>query len=192
MTLPVPTAEAGQSEKKQKKRKRNTEGELEQGVDPSPSKKEKKKKRKQESSSIEQTEGSSTSSTPAILTSSSIPMPSSATPTAAVIQTFLATHSITIHIPSTHPALIPIISFSQLDSIIPKKLRSAFASFKEPTPVQACTWPPALDGRDVVGIAETGSGKTLAFGIPALARLLDSSPSESDLNSKKLKTSMVT
>jgi ATP-dependent RNA helicase DBP3 len=38
--------------------------------------------------------------------------------------------------------------------------------------VQACTWPPALEGRDVIGIAETGSGKTLAFGIPALSRLL--------------------
>ena len=41
--------------------------------------------------------------------------------------------------------------------------------------MQACAWPPALSGKDVVGIAETGSGKTLAFGIPALARLLPSS-----------------
>ena len=30
------------------------------------------------------------------------------------------------------------------------------AGYTEPTPIQACTWPPALDGRDVVGIAETG------------------------------------
>jgi len=52
MTLPVPTAEAGQSEKKQKKRKRNTEGELEQGVDPSPSKKEKKKSRKKKTALV--------------------------------------------------------------------------------------------------------------------------------------------
>ncbi|KAG1845107.1 P-loop containing nucleoside triphosphate hydrolase protein [Suillus subalutaceus] len=44
----------------------------------------------------------------------------------------------------------------------------------EPTPIQACTWPPALKGKDVVGIAETGSGKTLAFGIPALAQLIAS------------------
>ena len=41
----------------------------------------------------------------------------------------------------------------------------------EPTPVQAEAIPPALDGRDVVGIAQTGTGKTLAFGLPALTRL---------------------
>lgn len=40
-----------------------------------------------------------------------------------------------------------------------------------PTPVQAETIPAALEGRDVVGIAQTGTGKTLAFGLPALTRL---------------------
>ncbi|KAF8350285.1 P-loop containing nucleoside triphosphate hydrolase protein [Amanita rubescens] len=70
----------------------------------------------------------------------------------------------------------PIISFSQLD--IPDQLRTAFTGFKEPTPIQACTWPPGLKGHDIVGIAETGSGKTLAFGIPALARLVKSSEAQ--------------
>jgi len=37
-----------------------------------------------------------------------------------------------------------------------------------PTPIQAATLPPLLDGRDVIGQARTGSGKTLAFGIPAI------------------------
>ncbi|MBA2277185.1 MAG: DEAD/DEAH box helicase, partial [Chloroflexia bacterium] len=37
-----------------------------------------------------------------------------------------------------------------------------------PTPIQAATLPPLLDGRDVIGQARTGSGKTLAFGIPAV------------------------
>ncbi len=41
----------------------------------------------------------------------------------------------------------------------------------EPTPVQAKAIPPALDGRDVIAIAQTGTGKTLAFGLPALTRL---------------------
>ena len=41
----------------------------------------------------------------------------------------------------------------------------------EPTPVQAETIPPALEGRDVIGIAQTGTGKTLAFTLPALTRL---------------------
>ena len=41
----------------------------------------------------------------------------------------------------------------------------------EPTPVQAKAIPAALEGRDVIAIAQTGTGKTLAFGLPALTRL---------------------
>jgi ATP-dependent RNA helicase RhlE len=41
----------------------------------------------------------------------------------------------------------------------------------EPTPIQAQSIPPALEGRDVVAIAQTGTGKTLAFGLPALTNL---------------------
>jgi ATP-dependent RNA helicase DBP3 len=115
---------------------------------------------------------------------------SSSMPNPAQIQSFLTTHAITIHAPPTYAPLTPIITFSQLSFTtipIPPKLRSAVAGFKEPTPIQACTWPPALKGQDVVGIAETGSGKTLAFGIPALARLLDSPPIL-DLNKLKMST----
>ena len=35
--------------------------------------------------------------------------------------------------------------------------------FVQPTPVQAQSIPPALEGRDVVATAQTGTGKTLAF-----------------------------
>ncbi|XP_006454813.1 hypothetical protein AGABI2DRAFT_182780 [Agaricus bisporus var. bisporus H97] len=86
---------------------------------------------------------------------------------------FLQKHKITISTPDDVPTFAPVITFNQLS--IPEGLRTAFTGFKEPSPIQACTWPPALDGRDVVGIAETGSGKTLAFGIPALSRLIQSS-----------------
>ncbi|MGI6460162.1 MAG: DEAD/DEAH box helicase [Candidatus Hydrogenedentales bacterium] len=41
----------------------------------------------------------------------------------------------------------------------------------EPTAVQAQAIPVALEGRDLVGIAQTGTGKTLAFALPSLARL---------------------
>lgn len=43
--------------------------------------------------------------------------------------------------------------------------------FHTPTPIQAKTIPIALEGKDVIGIAQTGTGKTLAFGIPMLQRL---------------------
>ncbi|WVO14692.1 hypothetical protein L204_102330 [Cryptococcus depauperatus] len=45
-------------------------------------------------------------------------------------------------------------------------------SFTSPTPIQNQSLPAALDGRDVVGVAETGSGKTLAYGLPMLNWLL--------------------
>ena len=41
----------------------------------------------------------------------------------------------------------------------------------DPTPVQAKAIPAALEGRDVIAVAQTGTGKTLAFGLPALTRL---------------------
>lgn len=40
--------------------------------------------------------------------------------------------------------------------------------YEEPTPIQAQGWPMALQGRDMVGIADTGSGKTISFVLPAL------------------------
>jgi len=46
------------------------------------------------------------------------------------------------------------------------------AGFKEPRPIQAETIPPALAGRDVLGLAQTGTGKTDAFALPILSRLL--------------------
>lgn len=44
--------------------------------------------------------------------------------------------------------------------------------YKNPTPIQAQSIPLALEGRDIVGLAQTGSGKTAAFAIPILQQLL--------------------
>jgi len=41
----------------------------------------------------------------------------------------------------------------------------------EPTPIQRKAIPPAMEGGDVVGIAQTGTGKTGAFMIPTLERI---------------------
>lgn len=44
-------------------------------------------------------------------------------------------------------------------------------NFDKPTPIQAKSLGPALQGRDIIGIAQTGSGKTAAFAIPILQAL---------------------
>ena len=53
-----------------------------------------------------------------------------------------------------------------------ESLRAAVEAlgWERPTPIQWRAIPAALDGRDVVGIAQTGTGKTGGFMIPALAR----------------------
>jgi ATP-dependent RNA helicase RhlE len=43
--------------------------------------------------------------------------------------------------------------------------------FEHPTPIQAAVIPLALQGRDVIGLAQTGSGKTAAFVLPMADRL---------------------
>jgi ATP-dependent RNA helicase RhlE len=48
----------------------------------------------------------------------------------------------------------------------------ARAGFTEPTPIQTQAIPAALEGRDVLGLAQTGTGKTLAFGLPLIHHLL--------------------
>lgn len=45
------------------------------------------------------------------------------------------------------------------------------AGFATPTAIQAQAWPVALQGRDLIGIAETGSGKTCAYLLPALVHI---------------------
>ncbi len=45
------------------------------------------------------------------------------------------------------------------------------AGYTTPTPIQAQAIPHALQGRDVLGIAQTGTGKTAAFVLPMLSRL---------------------
>jgi len=49
--------------------------------------------------------------------------------------------------------------------------RLAGLGLTDPTPIQQKAIPLALDGRDVLGIAQTGTGKTAAFGLPLVVAL---------------------
>ncbi len=46
------------------------------------------------------------------------------------------------------------------------------AKFTQPTPIQNQAIPLALQGHDIMGLAQTGTGKTLAFGLPLIDHLL--------------------
>ncbi len=61
--------------------------------------------------------------------------------------------------------------FSELN-LNPKVLKAIDeAGYESPTPIQAGAIPPALEGRDVLGIAQTGTGKTASFTLPMITLL---------------------
>ncbi|EKM60395.1 uncharacterized protein PHACADRAFT_23751 [Phanerochaete carnosa HHB-10118-sp] len=156
--LETGTAEAtldDEPKKKSKKDKKKSRS-AETSEEFSPAFKDEKAKRKTDDATLESAASSSRDAIPA--------------PSKTEIDQFLTDNSVIIH--GTTP-LVPIISFAQLN--VPEGLRAACDKFEKPTPIQACSWPAALAGQDVVGIAETGSGKTMAFGLPALARMLSGS-----------------
>ncbi|RMG94606.1 MAG: DEAD/DEAH box helicase [Candidatus Dadabacteria bacterium] len=63
------------------------------------------------------------------------------------------------------------MSFSSFGLSSPVAKGVAACGFVSPTPIQRRAIPPALEGRDVLGLAQTGTGKTAAFALPILERL---------------------
>ncbi|KAK4096965.1 DEAD-domain-containing protein [Parathielavia hyrcaniae] len=97
------------------------------------------------------------------------------------IQAFLKEQEIAVSDPSG-TNLRPVVHFSHLptSTLVSRK---PFSAYTAPTPIQAASWPHALSGRDVIGIAETGSGKTMAFAVPCVESLASSpkpTPSKKD------------
>lgn len=64
-----------------------------------------------------------------------------------------------------------MVTFSDLG--LSQKVLSAVADagYTTPTPIQIGAIPPALTGRDLLGIAQTGTGKTASFVLPMLTKL---------------------
>jgi ATP-dependent RNA helicase RhlE len=69
--------------------------------------------------------------------------------------------------------IIPATGFDafELHADLTRGVREA--GFTRPWPIQAQTIPAALEGADVLGLAQTGTGKTAAFALPLLDQLLD-------------------
>ncbi len=63
-------------------------------------------------------------------------------------------------------------TFAEL-GLHPSLLRAVTAAgYETPTPIQSQAIPPALEGHDVLGIAQTGTGKTASFVLPMINALI--------------------
>ncbi|MCK5919250.1 MAG: DEAD/DEAH box helicase [Cocleimonas sp.] len=63
------------------------------------------------------------------------------------------------------------IKFSDLNLSKPILQAVEDSGYEVPSPIQAESIPPLLDGRDLLGQAQTGTGKTAAFALPLLSNL---------------------
>uniref|UniRef100_T1IXR6 RNA helicase n=1 Tax=Strigamia maritima TaxID=126957 RepID=T1IXR6_STRMM len=84
------------------------------------------------------------------------------------VNEFLKSHQITVkgdNIPK------PITKFSEISfpDYVSEKISQL--EFGDPSTIQSQSWPIALSGRDMIGIAQTGSGKTLAYILPAIMHI---------------------
>src|SRR5215216_329518 len=62
--------------------------------------------------------------------------------------------------------------FEQLGLTAPLLKALQKEGYTHPTPIQEQAIPHALEGKDILGLAQTGTGKTAAFALPIL-QLLD-------------------
>ena len=78
---------------------------------------------------------------------------------------------------ASEPCPNPVDSF--LEGSFPQYVLDALdaAGITEPTPIQRQSFPIAMRGVDLVGLAATGSGKTLAYLLPALVHVNAQPPS---------------
>ncbi|CAN6801229.1 unnamed protein product [Brassica oleracea var. botrytis] len=96
------------------------------------------------------------------------PPPSSAPANDVSSEAYSRRHEITVSGGQVPP---PLMSF-ETTGFPPELLREVLtAGFSAPTPIQAQSWPIAMQGRDIVAIAKTGSGKTLGYLIPGFMHL---------------------
>ncbi len=66
---------------------------------------------------------------------------------------------------------VPTNTFDDFDISQRTKDTLRHLGYSSPTPIQDQSIPPALEGRDVIGLANTGTGKTAAFLLPTINKL---------------------
>lgn len=71
---------------------------------------------------------------------------------------------------------LKIMTFRELNISEPILRALVNKNYETPTPIQEQAIPPALAGRDLLGIAQTGTGKTAAFAIPIIQQLNSGRP----------------
>ncbi len=71
------------------------------------------------------------------------------------------------------PALKDVLLDFDMLGLPPRLLANlAEQNITTPTPIQTQAIPHAMNGRDVMGLAQTGTGKTAAFGLPLISTLM--------------------
>ena len=71
--------------------------------------------------------------------------------------------------PILDPPDVPSFAHWDLEATVLQGIRNM--DIEVPTPIQALSVQPILDGRDLIAKAETGTGKTLAFGAPMMSKV---------------------
>jgi len=81
------------------------------------------------------------------------------------------------------------MTFKELDIIEPVLRALTEKGYTIPTPIQQQAILPALDNRDILGLAQTGTGKTAAFSLPIIQQLCLSKP---DTKKREIKALILT
>ncbi|MCD7915333.1 MAG: DEAD/DEAH box helicase [Tannerellaceae bacterium] len=82
------------------------------------------------------------------------------------------------------------MTFKELNMMEPLLKALHQKGYQNPTPIQQQAIPVALDGRDVLGLAQTGTGKTAAFALPILQLLATAGSTKN--NKRKIRALILT